>query len=73
MCKPENWKKHKEAPVFSGEDEVLGVGHCSFVNLQTKQKIGLYIHTITEKENGWGDRCVHTQPSASMMRLCRFW
>lgn|GEM_PF-205040 len=62
ICKPENWKKHKEAPIFSGEDKVLGVGHCSFVKSPDGKEDWIVYHTKQKKEHGWGDRCVHTQP-----------
>ena len=62
MCNPENWKKHKDAPVFSGEDKVLGTGHCSFVKSADGREDWIVYHTKQKKEHGWGDRCVHTQP-----------
>ncbi|MGI6347195.1 MAG: family 43 glycosylhydrolase [Limisphaerales bacterium] len=62
MCKPESWKKHKEAPVFSGEDKVFGVGHCSFVKSPDGKEDWLIYHTKSKREPGWGDRCVQMQP-----------
>lgn len=54
-----NWIK--KGPVFEGNSEVLGVGHCSFVKSPDKKEDWIVYHSKKDKNPGW-NRDVRMQP-----------
>lgn len=54
-----NWRK--SGPVFQGTDQVLGVGHCSFVKSPDGTEDWIIYHSKKTKDPGW-DRDVRMQP-----------
>lgn len=57
---PSNWVKH-QAPVFTGNDRVHGVGHASFTSSPDGSEHWIVYHTKVDTRPGW-DRVVHMQP-----------
>lgn len=57
---PSNWIKH-ETPVFTGTDEVHGVGHASFTTSPDDIEEWIVYHTKIDTRPGWR-RVVHMQP-----------
>ncbi len=54
-----NWKK--QGPVFTGNDKVFGVGHCSFVKSPDNTEDWIIYHSKKTTEPGW-NRDVRMQP-----------
>ncbi len=59
ILNPENWKK--TGPVFLGNNQVHGVGHCSFVKSPDNTEDWIIYHSKKTTEPGW-DRDVRLQP-----------
>lgn len=55
---PANWKK--TGPVFTGNEKVLGVGHCSFVKSPDNTQDWIVYHSKKDVTPGW-DRDVRMQ------------
>lgn len=56
---PANWTK--TGPVFTGTDQVHGVGHASFTKSPDGTEDWILYHTKVDTEPGW-NRVVHMQP-----------
>jgi len=59
LLDPKNWTK--KGPVFQGNSEVFGVGHCSFVKSPDNSEDWIIYHSKKTTEPGW-DRNVRAQP-----------
>jgi GH43 family beta-xylosidase len=59
LLDPANWEK--KGPVFQGNSEVLGVGHCSFVKSPDGTEDWIMYHSKKSTEPGW-QRDVRMQP-----------
>ncbi|HWS00181.1 MAG TPA: glycoside hydrolase family 43 protein [Prolixibacteraceae bacterium] len=59
LADPGNWSK--KGPVFSGNSEVYGVGHCSFVKSPDKSEEWIIYHSKKSSAPGW-QRDVRMQP-----------
>lgn len=59
LLDPSNWKK--SGPVFQGNAQVFGVGHCSFVKSTDEQEDWIVYHSKKETTSGWS-RDVRMQP-----------
>jgi GH43 family beta-xylosidase len=59
LLDPANWKK--SGPVFEGNAEVLGVGHCSFVKSPDNTEDWIVYHSKKSTKPGWA-RDVRMQP-----------
>ncbi len=57
---PANWTKH-DAPVFTGNEHVHGVGHASFTRSPDGSEDWMVYHTKIDTVPGWR-RVVHLQP-----------
>jgi len=56
---PANWKK--TGPVFQGNSQVHGVGHCSFVKSPDNTEDWIIYHSKKNTSPGW-ERDVRMQP-----------
>ncbi len=59
LLDPANWKK--SGPVFEGNAQVLGVGHCSFVKSPDNTEDWIIYHSKKSAKPGW-ERDVRMQP-----------
>jgi len=59
LLDPVNWKK--TGPVFQGNSQVYGVGHCSFVKSPDNTEDWIIYHSKKNTTPGW-DRDVRMQP-----------
>ncbi len=59
LLDPNNWKK--TGPVFQGNSEVFGVGHCSFVKSPDNTEDWIIYHSKKSTTPGW-ERDVRMQP-----------
>ena len=59
LLDPANWKK--TGPVFQGNDQVFGVGHCSFVKSPDNTEDWIIYHSKKTTKPGW-ERDVRMQP-----------
>ena len=59
LSDPANWEK--TGPVFQGNSQVLGVGHCSFVKSPDNTEDWIIYHSKKSTTPGW-DRDVRMQP-----------
>lgn len=59
LLDPKNWTK--KGPVFQGNSNVFGVGHCSFVKSPDETEDWIIYHSKKTKDPGW-DRNVRAQP-----------
>lgn len=59
LLDPTNWSKI--GPVFSGNEQVYGVGHCSFVKSPDGKEDWIIYHSKKSTAPGW-DRDVRIQP-----------
>lgn len=59
LLDPANWKK--SGPVFQGNSQVLGVGHCSFVKSPDNTEDWIVYHSKKSSKPGW-ERDVRMQP-----------
>lgn len=59
LLDPANWKK--SGPVFEGNEQVLGVGHCSFVKSPDNSEDWIIYHSKKTTKPGW-ERNVRMQP-----------
>jgi GH43 family beta-xylosidase len=59
LLDPTNWKK--TGPVFQGNSQVYGVGHCSFVKSPDNTEDWIIYHSKKSTTPGW-DRDVRMQP-----------
>ncbi len=59
LLDPANWKK--SGPVFLGNSQVLGVGHCSFAKSPDNTEDWIIYHSKKTTDPGW-DRDVRMQP-----------
>jgi len=59
LLDPANWKK--SGPVFEGNSEVFGVGHCSFVKSPDNTEDWIIYHSKRNTTPGW-ERDVRMQP-----------
>ncbi len=59
LSDPANWKK--TGPVFQGNSQVLGVGHCSFVKSPDNTEDWIIYHSKKSASPGW-ERDVRMQP-----------
>jgi len=59
LLDPENWKKM--GPVFTGNPQVYGVGHCSFVKSSDNTEDWIIYHSKKSIKPGW-ERDVRMQP-----------
>ncbi|MDB6067433.1 MAG: Alpha-N-arabinofuranosidase [Pedosphaera sp.] len=59
VINPSAWKKR--GPVFQKNDQVWGVGHCSFVKSLCQTEDWLIYHAKSSREYGWSDRDVHAK------------
>ncbi len=59
LSDPANWKK--TGPVFQGNSQVYGVGHCSFVKSPDNTEDWIIYHSKKNTTAGW-DRDVRMQP-----------
>jgi GH43 family beta-xylosidase len=59
LLDPANWKK--SGPVFEGNAQVLGVGHCSFVKSPDNTEDWIIYHSKKTTKPGW-ERDVRMQP-----------
>ena len=59
LLDPTNWKK--SGPVFEGNAQVLGVGHCSFVKSPDNTEDWIVYHSKKSTKPGW-ERDVRMQP-----------
>lgn len=59
LLDPKNWTK--KGPVFQGNAQVYGVGHCSFVKSPDNTEDWIIYHSKKTTEPGW-DRNVRAQP-----------
>lgn len=59
LLDPTNWKK--KGPVFQGNDQVFGVGHCSFVKSPDNTEDWIIYHSKKSTKPGW-ERDVRIQP-----------
>ena len=59
LLNPESWTK--TGPVFKKNEQVWGVGHCSFVKSPCQSEDWMLFHAKSAKKNGWLDRQVHAQ------------
>jgi GH43 family beta-xylosidase len=57
---PASWKKIS-APVFAKNENIWGVGHCSFVKSPCQTEDWIVYHAKTDRNPGWLDRRVHAQ------------
>jgi hypothetical protein len=57
---PKNWTK-LDRPVFAGNEDVLGVGHASFVKNPDGSEDWIVYHSKVSREPGW-QRAVSLQP-----------
>jgi GH43 family beta-xylosidase len=62
VLNPARWVKH--GPVFQKTDQVLGVGHCSFVKSMCQTEDWIVYHSKTSAKHGWEDRDVHAKQFA---------
>lgn len=58
LLDPESWTK--KGPVFQGNSQVFGVGHCSFVKSPDNTEDWIIYHSKKTTDPGW-NRDVHTQ------------
>ncbi len=59
LLDPANWKK--SGPVFEGNEQVLGVGHCSFVKSPDNSEDWIIYHSKKTTKHGW-ERDIRIQP-----------
>ncbi len=59
LLNPANWKK--TGPVFQGNSQVYGVGHCSFVKSPDDTEDWIIYHSKKSTTSGW-ERDVRMQP-----------
>ncbi len=59
LLDPKNWTK--KGPVFQGNSQVYGVGHCSFVKSPDNRENWIIYHSKKSSEPGW-NRDVRAQP-----------
>lgn len=59
LLDPANWKK--SGPVFQGNSQVYGVGHCSFVQSSDNTEDWIIYHSKKNTTSGW-ERDVRMQP-----------
>lgn len=59
LLDPANWKK--SGPVFEGNEQVLGVGHCSFVKSPDNSEDWIIYHSKKTTKPGW-ERDIRMQP-----------
>ena len=59
LLDPANWKK--TGPVFQGNEQVFGVGHCSFVKSPDNSEDWIIYHSKKSTKPGW-ERDVRMQP-----------
>jgi len=59
LLDPTNWKK--SGPVFQGNSQVYGVGHCSFVKSPDNTEDWIIYHSKKNTTSGW-ERDVRMQP-----------
>ena len=59
VLNPAAWSKH--GPVFKKNNEVWGVGHCSFVKSLCQTEDWIIYHAKSALEFGWADRDVHAK------------